>query len=151
MQAVGVTNPPRAAITRDPNEWYRTQELGKVEGANKTALAESANLVNEQLGGVLPGMRAGPEASAVDQAERMRLAVKAYETDAKNVASGTYDAVPKAVGSDAPFPAATFFEKAGPLLADFEDSIPGAVKKRIQELQNGQQPAQAKVARPCRG
>jgi hypothetical protein len=137
MAAVGVDNPPTAAVTRSPQEWVDWTELGKREGPARDLYVERGEQANQALTDVLPSMRKGPESTPYQQAEAARTGVAAYEADARNVASGTYQAAAKAPGADAPFPAAAFWEKAAPVLETYEDSLPGVVKKRLQEFQAG--------------
>ncbi len=137
MADVGITNPPLPAVTRSPQDWVTWQELGKREGPARDIFTTAGEQANTQLADFLPGMRAAPESTPYAQSEAARRAVAAYQADAKNVASGTYAAAAKAPGADLAFPAGPFWSQARPIIETFEDSLPGAVKKRLQELQAG--------------
>jgi hypothetical protein len=151
MRAVGIDNPPLPAVTRSPQDWYNYVELGKKEGRAKDVYTTAEEGINKTLSevlpslggdatptltGVLPTLRTKP-ATPYANAEQARQSVAAYEADARNVASGTYEAAAKAPGSEASFPAEPFFKRIESVVNDFEDAIPGAVMTRLRQLKAG--------------
>ncbi len=139
LQDVGVT-PTKAQLTRNPQDWYAEQELGKQEGPAKDAFIARGEATNTALADALANVAQNPT-SGYDAAQAARQAIEDYETAARKGASATYDAAAAAPGADAPFPAKAFFDEATPHLQTFEDSIPSVVQKRLAELQAGLTPA----------
>lgn len=99
------------------------QTIGGMAGSGISWLAGKAKNVAQTIESVLPAMKDGR-------------------------AGQLYDQVPHAPGADQPFPVQSFLDKVASVYDTFEDFIPGAVTKRIQEFRAGQLANEGQIPAP---
>lgn len=135
----GDLGPTRAQVLRDPTEWTWERNLANATTGETAPLRNRFIAQDQRLHDAARGLQ-GPQGARTEYETGEALLNAAQRKDKVHgrYVSQLYGKARNALGNDDALPTDDFLSQADEILNDFEDVIPGPVKKRLAEFRPGE-------------